>query len=156
DDLPPPEALEITDVSPMPSTGTALALRIKHLIRSHRAAAALRRCEARLASAQRMAKMGTFEYGPRTGHFVGSDELHQLLGVPDRSLGSLDDLLNRVHPDDREQLRQAVMEAELLGEGRAFHHRIVNDEGAVTHMRGHVEPGPEAHGGPFLLATLHN
>ena len=156
DDLPPPEAIEITDVSPTPSTGTALALRIKHLIRSHRAAAALRRCEARLASAQRMAKMGTFEYAPRTGHFVGSDELHQLLGVPTRSLSSLDDLLNRVHPDDREPLRQAVMEAEILGEARAFHHRIMNDEGAVTHMRGYVEPGPEGQGGPFLLATLHN
>src|SRR5262245_34264452 len=43
DDLPPPQELEIADVSPAPGTGTALALRIKHLIQGHRATAALRR-----------------------------------------------------------------------------------------------------------------
>src|SRR5262245_18465123 len=154
--LPSPEELPITDVSPTPSKGAALALRIRNLVQARRSSEALRRCEARLASAQRMAKMGTFEYAPRTGHFDASDELHQLLGVPPRTLGSLSDLLLRVHPDDREQFRQAVMEAEILGQARAFHHRIVNDEGAVTHLRGQVEPGPDGQGGPFLLATLHN
>jgi predicted signal transduction protein with EAL and GGDEF domain/CheY-like chemotaxis protein len=156
EDLPPPGVLEVTDVSPTPSTGTALARRIENFIRASRDAVALRRCEARLASAQRMAKMGTFEYEPRTGYFDGSDELHQLLGLPARSLESLEGLLARVHPDDREQIRQAVMEAEILGQARAFHHRVVNDEGAVTHLRGHVEPGPEGQAGPFLLAALHN
>jgi len=156
DDFPPHDELQIADVSSNPTQGTALALRIRGLIRAHRGAEALRRSEARLASAQRIAKMGTFEYAPRTGHFHGSDELHQLLGMPSGAIGSLDDLLSRVHPDDREQLRQAIMEAEILGQARAFHHRIVSDEGAVTHLRGHVEPGPEGQGGPFLLATLHN
>jgi predicted signal transduction protein with EAL and GGDEF domain/DNA-binding response OmpR family regulator len=156
DDLPAYDQLEITDVSATPGEGAALAMRIRNLIRAHRDATALRRCEARLASAQRMAKMGTFEYAPRTGDFTASDELHQLLGVPLRSLSSLGDLVSRVHPDDREPFRQAVMEADILCEARAFHHRVVNDEGAVTHLRGAIEPGPEGHGGPFLVATLHN
>ena len=68
-----------------------------------------------------MAKMGTFEYAPRTGYFEGSEELHQLLGAPNGSMTSLTDLLTRWR---------------ALGEAAAEVNRLVQQVAATSQKAG--------------------
>ena len=151
-----PYHLAVTDFSRKPVNGTVLAHRIQWLIRAKEAVDALHRSEARFASAQSMAQMGVWEYDPRTGRLDGSEELHRLVGAPPQSLHNFEDLLARVHPDDRESLRKAIVEAEVLGQACTFQHRVQDPHGSVRHMWGHVEPGPDSDGGPLLLGNIQD
>lgn len=91
----------------------------------------LRESRERLASAQRMARMGSWRFDPETGLAEVSDELLAIVGLDD-ALGprAFKELLARVHPDDR----AAVLEAgrRCLAGGGSLHldHRIVLPDGS--------------------------
>ena len=77
---------------------------------------ARRERERQLAEAQAVAKLGSFEWSLATGKVTWSPELYRILGVdPDGYCGTLDGLLNLVHPADRAEaattLRTAAAEA---------------------------------------------
>jgi PAS domain S-box-containing protein len=77
---------------------------------------ARREREHQLAQAQAVARLGSFEWSLATGTVTWSPELYRILGVdPDGYCGTLDGLLNLVHPDDRAEaaatLRTAAAEA---------------------------------------------
>ncbi|MCU0627021.1 MAG: EAL domain-containing protein [Gemmatimonadaceae bacterium] len=55
--------------------------RLRFLQRAQAARAELRRSEARLAEAQRIARVGNWELDPRSGAFLGSAETFRLLGL---------------------------------------------------------------------------
>jgi PAS domain S-box-containing protein len=62
----------------------------------------LRRSEANLAEAQRVAKVGSWEWDMTTGAVTWSDELFRICGLEPGSVApSYDLFLSRVHPDDR-------------------------------------------------------
>jgi DNA-binding response OmpR family regulator len=84
-----------TDVAIRPFNWPIVARRVGSLLEDKRVIDALLRCEARFAGAQRMAKMGTWEYDRASGRVEASEELHRLLSVPPGSLHTLEDLLGR-------------------------------------------------------------
>ena len=55
-----------------------------------------------------------------------SDEMHRLYGTtPDEFEASYEAFVERVHPDDREPMEQAVQDAYASGEPFELDHRIV-------------------------------
>jgi PAS domain S-box-containing protein len=77
---------------------------------------ARREREYQLAEAQSVARLGSFEWSLTSGQMTWSSELYRILGVdPEGYRGTLDGLLNLVHPDDRAEaaatLRAAAVEA---------------------------------------------
>ncbi|HEX2204249.1 MAG TPA: PAS domain-containing protein, partial [Longimicrobium sp.] len=102
--------------------------------------------EGQLAEAQALAHVGSWEWVPAEDRLWWSDEMHRVYGLePGAAEVSLAAFLERVHPDDRERVREAVGAAVASGEAFEFEHRIVRPDGAVRrlHARGTVERGPD-------------
>jgi diguanylate cyclase (GGDEF)-like protein len=78
----------------------------------------LRENESRLAGAQRRAHLGSFSLDPQTGELVGSRELRRVLAVDPALPLDLAVLLERVHPEDREEF--AVALETCVRDGTAF------------------------------------
>ena len=118
----------------------------------------LRKSEANLAEAQRLARLGSWEWDPRTGESAWSDETFRVLGfAPQEFSPSLEGFLGAVHPDDRGML-EAKVEAALGGdETFDLEHRLVLPDGGVraVHCRGEVAFGEE--GEPLrMVGTVHD
>ncbi|MBI2962122.1 MAG: PAS domain S-box protein [Deltaproteobacteria bacterium] len=102
---------------------------------------ALRRSESRLAEAQQVARIGSFEWDLVGKRMLWSDQLYRLLGVSRGQLEpSLAGFLERVHPADREDFGRRV-ERHLARGGFAENtFRVIWPDGSVRylHARGLV------------------
>jgi diguanylate cyclase (GGDEF)-like protein/PAS domain S-box-containing protein len=76
--------------------------------------------DGRLADAQRMARLGSWEISGQKRHMLWSDELYRMLGVERGSRVALDDFLAAVHPGDRQKVRDML--------------RLSSDRGAVLEL----------------------
>jgi PAS domain S-box-containing protein len=101
--------------------------------------------EARMADAQRIAKLGSWDWHIESGRMNWSDQLFEVLGVAQDAVPSYDAFIERVHPDDRarvaEELRVGLAEkAEIVSD-----YRLLLPDGTVKmiHGRGAVERDQE-------------
>jgi PAS domain S-box-containing protein len=104
----------------------------------HATAAALRESEERLALAMEAAGMGTFHAVPY-GRMVWSPRCREIFGVGDAGFPDFDSFLAIVHPDDREQVREAAAAwVDPGGDGR-YHdqYRCVRPDGTVRWVAAH-------------------
>lgn len=98
-----------TDFITKPIHARLLAHRVQYMLRGSITLNALLRSEARLGLAQRIAKVGNWEWNPTTGQFRVSPELCRLLEIhPDDFGGTKQAFLNLVHEDDRPDLDLAL------------------------------------------------
>ena len=105
---------------------------------------ALRRSEANLAEAQRIAHLGSWEWDIATNSLTWSDEVYRIFGrTPDEFGNTFDAFLDAVHRDDREIVLCAVDRALSKHEGFTIEHRVVQLDGTerVVHDRGEVVVG---------------
>ncbi len=115
-------------------------------INQKQAAIALRRSQTMLLEAQAIGHIGSWEYDLTTQRVTWSDEKFRILGR-DPALGepSFDELLHRYHPDDGDQMRQAVDQA--IATGKPYHLRLrcTRGDGSIRHLeeRGQVECNSE-------------
>jgi PAS domain S-box-containing protein len=104
-----------------------------------RAEDALRRSEAYLAEAQRLSATGSFGWRVTSGDVVWSEETYRIFGIDRGVKPTIDLVLQRVHPDDRELVRH---ELNLVAEGNYdfdVEHRLLMPNGLVKylHVRSH-------------------
>ena len=69
----------------------------------------------RLEEAQRLAKLGSFDYDLVSGQLSWSGEFRRIVGVGDEEPASLEMFLGLVHEEDRQVLEQQVFERLALG-----------------------------------------
>ncbi|MGZ3420364.1 MAG: ATP-binding protein [Polyangiales bacterium] len=93
-------------------------------------ARALQRSESQLADAQKLAKVGSWDWDLVTDDAQWSEELQQIYGV-DPSTFHPSQFFDLVHPDDRETLRAAFRAAMRDGTPADLDHRVVRPDGAV-------------------------
>jgi len=97
--------------------------------------------EASLVRAQRIARMGNWDWNIVTGELYWSAQTFELFRVdPAETSGTYERFINGVHPEDRERVQKAVMDAV---EGRApynVEHRVLWPDGTVRvlHEQGEV------------------
>lgn len=92
---------------------------------------ALRRSEASLAEAQRIAGLGHWDYDWEKDTLFWSREIFRIFGVSEEEFGgAFEDFFRFVHPDDIGVLAQAGGEA-LEGSPLSLEHRIVRPDGEV-------------------------
>lgn len=106
------------------------------------AEAALRQSEARLAEAQGVARLGSWEWDVRTGRVWWSDELYRRYGKdPTGYRPTVEGYLEIVHPDDRERVRVALTTVRGAGSAITSDHRFAHPDGGVgwSHMTALVE-----------------
>jgi diguanylate cyclase (GGDEF)-like protein/PAS domain S-box-containing protein len=120
-----------TDFIMKPLNHTILSHRVRYMLRGSRTLDALLRSEARLGLAQRIAKIGNWEWQPQAGHFSASSELCRLMGIrPQDFGGTLDAFLQAVDAEDRERVEQALRRILTDRTPCDIDHRIVLPNGS--------------------------
>jgi diguanylate cyclase (GGDEF)-like protein/PAS domain S-box-containing protein len=136
-----------------------LALVVVEDVNEHKEAEeALRRSEASLAEAQRLAHLGSWEWHPRTGELYWSDEVFRIYGLaPQQFVPTFERLLEAVHPDDRELLSEFLDAALHKGEPYDFEHRVVRPSGEVRWVHRQAEVVRAEGGEPLrMVGTVHD
>jgi PAS domain S-box-containing protein len=101
----------------------------------------LARSEARLAEAQRLAHVGSFEWSVDDDLVTWSDELRRIYGIQPREAGgTLDAFLSRVHDDDESGVRSVMLDVCHHPKAFSYEHRIVRPDGDIRwlHTAGDV------------------
>ncbi|MEJ7816950.1 MAG: PAS domain S-box protein, partial [Rubrobacter sp.] len=103
-----------------------------------RAEEKLQESEANLAEAQRIARLGSWEYAAKEGRAYWSDETYRIFGfTPQQFVPTVEDFSNVIHPDDRMLVQEdmaQLLRGEQLQDGIEF--RIVRVEGEVRCVQG--------------------
>jgi len=98
----------------------------------------------RLEAVKRIGGLGTWELDLASGALRACDQLRVLLGWEPAAGATFDDLLQRVHPADRDRVAEAHRRAVQDGTGSEVEHRVLCDGGvrrlrqdvAVVHVDG--------------------
>jgi diguanylate cyclase (GGDEF)-like protein/PAS domain S-box-containing protein len=99
----------------------------------------LRRSEAQLAEAQRLAALGSWEWDLVSSEVTWSPELYRILGRdPDRFPASYELYFDSIHPSDRPQATAAIEETLARGLALDYECRVLRPGGVerVIHARG--------------------
>jgi len=119
------------------------------------AEAELRRREAQLADAQRIARLGIWEWEVASNRVHWSDELFRIYGLEPQEFGATyEAYLERVHPDDRERVAAAIARVHETGEPFDFEERIVRPDGEVRVLRSRGEAYADAAGTVLRLVGV--
>ena len=119
---------------------TLLVQRTRYLLRAARMCGELETSRAKLARAQRIARLGTWELDLRSGLLIGSELCLSILGIAATSVAlSLKAFLALVHDDDRKELTTAF--ERLIREGGSLQSetRLQTACGAVNFVRFEAE-----------------
>jgi PAS domain S-box-containing protein len=101
---------------------------------------ALRSSEAYLAEAQRLSHTGSWAWSPDTDARYWSEECYRVLGFDPRDgAPRMEDLIQRIHPDDQPAFRESAKRAGHSKLDEEVDYRIVHPGGAVRdiHSIGH-------------------
>lgn len=91
--------------------------------------------EVYLAEAQRLSRTGSFGWNVVTGELIWSEETFRIFQRDRTIKPNLDVLVQRVHPEDRDRVRQAIDLASRDGEDFDQGYRLLMPGGAVKHVR---------------------
>ncbi len=129
-----------------------LSMVIQDITERLEAQRALAASERRLADAQRIAHLGSFEVDLSTGIQVWSAELYSILGLAPDLPPSQDLFGLRMFPDDRTTLFAAWRIA--VTEGTGFHqkYRIIRVDGRIRHIDARVEVEVSGEGTPLRVS----
>ena len=116
---------------------------------------ALRRSEAYLAEAQRLSRTGSFGWNVSTAEHTWSDETYRIYGYNRGSTITLELVLQRAHPEDRERVWEVIDRASNGGTGFDIEHRLLMDDGSIKFVRvvAHLLAGDEPDGLLFVGAV---
>lgn len=117
----------------------------------------LRSSEARLARAQRMANLGSWELDLDSGELRLSEDACRILGVEPEALPiTMEALFSLVHPEDRAAVRETIQSAHDRGGCSQVDHRIILPDGTERFLRQYTEPLGNEVGGSRLLGTVQD
>ena len=104
----------------------------------------LQRREAYLAEAQRLSHTGSFSWRVSSGEIFWSDETFRIFQCDPSTKPTVDFVLSRVHPEDRDSVRQQIDRASRDGKGFDFEHRLRLPDSSIEHV--HVTAHPSRDG----------
>ena len=118
----------------------------------------LRQNEAKLEEAQRLTHVGYWDRDLETKILTWSDEIYRIYGLrPEEPIGTLEQVLERIHPEDRSLMSEAVSGAIWGGDPYDVEYRVIRPTGEVriVNSRGEVRRDPS--GRPYqMFGTLQD
>ncbi len=112
----------------------------------HEARMELRNSQQRLAEAQRIARIGTWEWNLESDEWLWSQELYRIYGRdPESFTPSYESLLQAMPPEDRKKARTIVERSLQTGEPFQFGHQLIRLDGDIrtVYTHGQVEFDPQ-------------
>src|SRR5256712_4504302 len=123
------------------------------MLRAKRTLDDLRESEARLASAQRIARLGNWERDLKSGRMRWSGETYRIFGGdPKTFTPDLASYLERVHAEDREIVARATGEVVRREGPYSFDARVIMPDGTVRFVHEQAEAIFDEDGTPLRLA----
>lgn len=97
--------------------------------------AQLRKNSANLASAQRIANLGSWELDLQTQQLICSEEVFRIFGGnPESGTFSYNEMLNRIHPDDRDRRDFVLLQAMEQGQPYEIEYRFYRADGSSGYL----------------------
>jgi signal transduction histidine kinase len=95
---------------------------------------ALENAEA-LRRAQALAKLGSWEWDIKTDKLLWSDEMYRIFGLQPRSShANYGTYLQRIHPDDRDNVDSLIKEAVKIRQPFKFNHKLIRPDRSIRHV----------------------
>lgn len=112
----------------------------------------------RLAEAQRIAKIGSWEWDLAADVYWWSEEMERLMGRPAEGEGrSFEDMLELVHPDDRSRVKEQLDETFRTDAPSQVQYRMYGAGGELRRVRTTAMLERDSEGRPKrLLGTVHD
>lgn len=152
-----PMELSVTEIVGADGTTTYLGT-VRDVTERVRTDTALRDSQASLAHAQEIAHVGSWEWDIIANAIGWSDEAYRIFGlVPGEVDPTYEAFLERVHPDDRERVMEAVRAAMEDDAPYGLQHRVVRPDGGerVAYEQGEVIR--DADGAPIrFVGVVHD
>ncbi|MBS0152294.1 MAG: EAL domain-containing protein [Nitrospira sp.] len=147
-----------TDFIVKPCHGLMLSQRVRYMLRASHTMSALRTRESQLAQAQRIARLGGWEWDPAGDQMDLSEAACGILGIQPAAIAlSHSTYLACVHDEDRELVTQALYRTLADGTGVDMDHRLMPRDGVnrVVHLLGEVmtNSGTQAR---WLIGTVQD
>jgi PAS domain S-box-containing protein len=121
-----------------------------------RAEEALQRSEAYLADAQRLTQTGSWAFNAGGGGEYWSEENFRIWGFePQRGAPDLETLLQRIHPEDRDRVRESRVKALQAKRDYDLQFRIVLPGGTTKHIQVSARPVFSATGDLIEVVGTH-
>jgi PAS domain S-box-containing protein len=110
------------------------------------------RSRARLAEAERVARMGSWEWDIPGNRLTCSEGLFALYGIDPREYESYEPSnTEHVHPEDRERVETEMRQAVESGAPIDFEYRIIRPDGRVRRIHSRAELTADSDGNPLRL-----
>lgn len=107
---------------------------------------------ARLAEAERVARMGSWEWDIPGNRLTCSEGLFAIYGTPAQEFEGYDPSDTRsIHPDDRDRVEQELRQAVEAGTAIDFEYRIIRPDGRVRRIHSRAELIADSDGRPLRL-----
>jgi diguanylate cyclase (GGDEF)-like protein/PAS domain S-box-containing protein len=151
-------AMGATDFVTKPLNWPTLKYHVHYMLRSSHALEVLRQNEMRLANAQRIARLGNWDWDIVSNRLFWSDEIHRIFGIPPGKFGATyETFLKAVHPDEREAVKRMVRRALAGKVDYDIEHRIVRPDGGIRQIHSRAEVSFDKSGRPVRMqGTVHD
>ena len=118
----------------------------------------LREKEQRLAEAQRMARIGSWELDLTNNKLEWSDEIYRIFEIdPEKFSASYEAFLQAIHPEDRERVNAAYTESLKNRTPYRIEHRLRMPNGAIKYVHEYCKTYYDAEGNPVRsLGTVQD
>jgi PAS domain S-box-containing protein len=122
-----------------------------------RAEEALRRSEALLARAQRVANLGSWEWNIQSGELLWSDQTYRIFDLePGEVQVSYESFLDAIHPADRDRVKLAVENA-LIGQPYSIEHQIRHRDSSFRYVLSQGDVDFDENGRPIrMVGTIQD
>lgn len=115
----------------------------------------MQRRETLMARAEKLARIGSFEWDAASNRVLWSDQMYRIYGCkPDEFAGTLDAFLSYLHPDDRLQVHATVEHAMRERQPFRMRERIVRPDGEIRLLDSVGEPLLDAAGAAIGLSGV--
>lgn len=106
----------------------------------------LRRHEAYQKEAQRLSHIGSFGWKPDSGEIVWSEELYRIFEYEPSTTITMENIIQRTHPEDRSLVGEAVRRAASTHSAFDLEHRLLFPDGRIKYVRVLATPLSEPEG----------
>jgi PAS domain S-box-containing protein len=107
-----------------------------------------------LAEAQKLSHSGTFGWKVRTGELIWSEETYRILGFTRETNLTLDLVFDRIHPEDRDRLRQLRDRAAQNAMDLDVEHRILLPDGVLRYLHVVAHAGEDRSGNREYMGVV--
>ncbi len=141
-----------TDFASKPLNLLILCQRIRYMLRAKRTLEDLKRSQSRLARAQKIARLGSWEKDIPSGTLRWSREMYRLFDVPPETFTpTVASVEKRIHPEDRESIHRATDEAIQNVAPYNLDLRVLLANGGVRHVQEQAQVILDASGRPVRM-----